>query len=354
MKRLVAFMTALILCLVMLPSCSVGGNDSVLTINDETELDTELFTYFLNEAYYGKTEMTDSECIEYATSECLKYAAVNTQFAKTGRTLSLDEKADISTEVNALWRYYGDYLTEIGVSKDTYFKIKQYEVCKENLRFSLYDTDGTNPISEEYIKQYFASAYVGIKYFYQELYDVVSDSELAKMSADEKTAYAAKKQAAHERYNEISSIANYVNSGVYNMDEAFMAVTGQVSADISVSATVVGRNDTSFSPEFIDAVFKQSVGSAFIITNNDNSYIYFIERVNLLSDEFDFYSQYRDKCLTDVSESYFINEINSWVQSYSAVRHLSVAKRCLKKVQKVDRSKYVGAEGYVFNSFQIG
>lgn len=354
MKRLVAIMTALILCLVMLPSCSVGGNRSVLTINDDTKLDTELFTYFLNEAYYGTREMTDNECIEYATSECLRYAAVNTQFAKTGRTLTLDEKADISTEVNALWRYYGAYLSEIGVSKDTYFKIKQYEVCKENLRFSLYDTNGTTPINEEYIKQYFASGYVGIKYFYQEIYDVIPDSQLAKMSVDEKAAYEAKKQAARERYNQISSIANYVNSGVYNMDEAFMAVTGQVSADISVSATVVGRNDTAFSPEFIDAVFRQSVGSAFIITNPDNSYIYFIERVDLLSNEYNFYSKYRDKCLTEVSESYFINEINSWVQSYNAVRHLSVAKQCLKKVQRVDRSRYVGTDKYSFNSFQVG
>lgn len=354
MKRLIAFTTAIILCLVTLPSCSVGTNKSVITINEETEIDSEIFTYFLNEIYYSASESTESECIEYATSECLKYAAVNTQFAKTGRTLSLDEKAEISNEVNSLWRVYGEYLSEIGVSKDTYFKIKQYEMFKENLRFSLYDTDGTNPINEDYIKQYFTTNYVGIKYFYQELYDVASDSEIAKMSDDEKQAYESDKKTAEDRYNSISSIANYVNSGVYTMDEAFMAVTGEVSADISVSATVVGKNDTSFSSEFIDAVFKQAVGSAFIITNSEKSYVYFIERVNLLDEKYDFYSEYRDICLTEVSESYFINEINSWVQSYSAVRHLSAAKKCLKNIQQVDRSKYIGTEDYIFNSFQIG
>lgn len=326
----------------------------MLTINEDTKLDTELFTYFLNEAYYGNNSMTDDECIEYATSECLKYTAVNTQFAKTGRKLTLDEKSEISKEVNSLWRYYGEYFSEIGVSKDTYFKIKQYEVCKKNLQFALYDTNGTNPINEEYIKQYFTTDYVGIKYFYQELYDVIPESELAAMSSEDRAAYASKQQAAIARYNEISSIANYVNSGVYNIDEAFMAVTGQVSADISVSATVVGRNDTSFSAEFIDAVFRQPVGSAFIITNADNSYLYFIQRIDLLDKEYDFYSRYRDICLTEVSESYFINEINSWVQSYSAVRRLSAAKSCLRKIKKVDRSRYAGAEGYVFNSFQVG
>lgn len=354
MKRLFALMTAIILCLVSLTSCSSGGSKSVITINETTEINAEIFTYFLNEVYYGSGELTESECIEQATSECLKYAAVNTQFEKTGRTLSLDEKAEISNEVNALWRYYGEYLNEIGVSKDTYFKIKQYEVCKENLRFSLYDADGTSPINEDYIKQYFTTNYVGIKYFYQELYDVATESEIAAMSADEKQAYEANKRTAEERYNAISSIANYVNSGVYTMDEAFMAVTGEVSADISVSATVVGKDDSSFSAEFIEAVFKQAVGSAFIITNSDKSYVYFIERVDLLDKEYDFYSQYRDSCLTDVSESYFINEINSWVQSYSAVRHLSAAKKCLKNIQNIDRSKYIGTDGYKFNSFQIG
>ena len=43
----------------MLPSCTVGGNRSVITINEDTKLDTELFTYFLNEAYYGSREMSD-------------------------------------------------------------------------------------------------------------------------------------------------------------------------------------------------------------------------------------------------------------------------------------------------------
>lgn len=352
MKKIIATFTAIIICIVTLPSCSVK-NKSVITINEDTDIDNQIFTYFLNEAYYSSDSITENECIEQATGECLKYAAVNTQFSKTGKTLSLDEKAEISKEVNSLWRLYGDYYTEIGISKDTYFKIKQYEACKENLRFSLYDTNGTNPINEEYIKQYFATNYVGIKYFYQELYTVADDTKISNMSADEKKAYETEKENALQRYNSISEIANYVNSGVYTMDEAFMAVTGQVSADISVSATVVSKNDTSFSPEFIDAVFNQSIGSAFIITNSEKSYLYFIERVNLLDEKYDFYSQYRDTCLKEVSENLFINEINTWVQSYNAVRHLSQAQKCLKNIQNIDRSKYIGTDNYIFNSFQI-
>lgn len=334
-----------------LSSCS-GGSKSVLTVNDTTDVDAEIFTYFLNEAYYSSNGYTQDECISIATSESLKYIAVNTRFAQTVGSLTLDEKADLSQEVNALWRIYGDYLTEIGVSKDAFFKIKQYEYCKENLRFSLYDTDGTQPINEAYIQQYFTTYYVGIKYFYQELYTVKSESEINSMSDYDRQVYQAAKQSALERYEYISSLANYVNSSVYTMNEAFMAATGEIYADVSVSATVIDKQSSSFSAEFIDAVTKQSVGSAFIITNTDKSSIYLIERIDLLDSKYGFYEQYRDECLKAVSESYFNNEINSWVQSYSAVRHLSVAKRCLSKIKKVDRSKYVGTDGYVFSSFQ--
>lgn len=351
MKRavLLILISALMLC--ALPSCAVGGNRSVIEINETTHIDTEIFTYFLDKIYYENQGISEDECIERATSECLKYIAVNTRFAQMGQTLSAREKADVSSVTNALWRVYGDYFTEIGVSKDTFFKIMQYEVCKENLQLALYDRNGTSPLSEEYIKQYFTANFVGIKYFYQELYTVISDAEYNALTEYEKNAYDKSKKSAEERYKFISSVANYVNSSVYTMDEAFMAVTGEVSADISVSAEVVSKTGSSFSEDFVNAVFKQSVGSAFIITNSDKSNVYFIERIDLLDSSYGFYEEYRTQCLLAVSESFFVSEINNWIQSYTAVRHLSVARRCFDAVTGVDRSKYAGTENYNFESF---
>lgn len=340
MKRTVCLFLSLLFLLSILSSCSGGGNNSVLTVNDKATVDSEIFSYFLNEAYYGGHGYTDEQCIEVATSEGMKYLAVNTAFALSGKTLSPDEKAAVSQETNALWRMYGDYLNDIGVSKDAFFKIKQYEYFRENLRAALYDTNGTNPISDGTLKQYFTMNYVGIKYFYEELYTPVSEDKLNAMTANEKAVYEASRNNAASRYSYISTIADYVNSGVYTIDDAFMAITGEVSADISVSATVVGKNDASFSKELIDAVFKQSVGSAFIITNADKSYVYFIERIDLLDAQYGFFDNYRSICLTAVSENLFVNEINSWVQSYSAVRHMNKANRCLSVIKKADRDKY--------------
>ncbi len=352
MKKLICALLIFSIILFSLTSCSDAGRGSVMTVNGDTEIDSEIFSYFLNSAYY-ENEFTDEQCIEYATSESLKYIAVNTRFAQMGKTLTATEKARVSNETNALWRVYGAYLTELGISKNTFFKIKQYEYFKENLRFELYDTNGTQPINEDYIKQYFTTNYVGIKYFFEELYTPVSDSEYAAMTENEKSLYDSSKENAQKRYDYISSIANYVNSGVYSMDEAFMAVTGEVSADISVSAMVIDENTALFGREHVEAMRKQSVGSAFIITNPEKSQVYLIERVDLLSSDYDFYERYRDDCLRAVSESFFTNEINSWIRSYSAVRHLSVANKCLSAVKSVDRSKYAGTESYRFRAIDV-
>ena len=351
MKKLLSLLIVLSITLCCLTSCNLSGKKTVIEINETTLIDTEIFSYFLNELYYEYDGISDAECIDRATSECLEYVAVNTHFAKNGGTLSAKEKADVSNETNALWRIYGDYYQEIGVSKETFFKIRQYDCIKENIRLALYDKDGTMPLNEEYIKQYFTANYVGIKYFYEELYKVLTPAQYNALTDYEKGVYNSQKKSAEDRYRYISEIANYVNSSVYTMDEAFMAVTGEVSADISVSAAVVSKTGSSFSEEFVKAVFNQAVGSAFIITNSDKSHVYFIERVDLLDDKYGFYEEYRAECLKKVSESFLINEINSWITSYKAVRHLSKAERCLKEIKNVDRSKYAGTENYQFQSF---
>lgn len=350
MKKIIAFLLV-IATVFMLTSCN-ADKKIVIEINESTQIDSEIFSYFLNDVYYRHKNKTEQEYIELATSECLGYVAVNTEFSKSDKKLTPRDKADISKETNSLWNIYGDYYKQIGVSKETFFKINQYKKFKEIIRLSIYDTGGTNPINEEYIKEYFTTNNVGIKYFYQELYTPLTDAEYSALTDYDKKVYDAEKKAADDRYNYISEIANFVNSSVYTMDEAFMAVTGEVSADIRVSAAVVGKEGSSFSAEFVNAVFRQATGSAFIITNAEKSYIYFIERIDLLDPSYNFYEQNRYDCLKAVSESFLISEINNRISSYQAVRHLPQAEKCLRTIINADRSLYAGTDDYVFDSFR--
>ena len=98
MKKLLSLLIILSILVCSLSSCSTDRKRSVITINETTQIDTEIFSYFLNEICYNNKGISDSECIELATSKCLEYVAVNTRFAQNGQSLSPTEKADISTE----------------------------------------------------------------------------------------------------------------------------------------------------------------------------------------------------------------------------------------------------------------
>lgn len=351
-KRVLSVILSATLILLCFSSCQ-ADEGAVITVENSADIPLGIFTYFLNTAYYGDNA-GDSGSVEEATSLCLEYVAVNTKFRELGEKLTEDEKAAVSKETNALWRMYGDYLTEIGVKKEDFFKIKQYERFKEKLRFRLYDKNGEKPVDEEYIKKYFTGNFIGVKYFYEELYTPASESAYNSMTDLEKRNYDARKSAALKRYDYISEVANYVNSGVYSMDEAFMAVTGEVSADISVQATVVSKKGgADFTPEYVEKMMRQAPGSAFMITNSEKSSVYLIERVDLLDSKYDFYEEYRDECLRAVTENLFVSDVNGWIESYSATRRLPLADKALETIKSVDRSAYAGTEQYAFKPFTL-
>jgi|GEM_PF-2938643 hypothetical protein len=350
--------TAIVLAVAVLFSltgCSRSQKEekSVLTVNNQTEIPSGIFTYFLNMEYYSNTGLSDSDYIDRATNDSLKYLAVNSKAAEKNMTLSQSEKYKVSAETNALWRYYGKYLENIGVTKDDYFKIRQYETMREKIRFALFDKGGSEAINENYVKEYFKENYCAVKYFYRELYDLSTQAQIDNMTDEAKKAYEQRKKDAEKQYKSISNLATYVNSGIYTVDEAYMAVTGNVDKGVKVNTTIISKNDADFPAELVAAVFKQAQGSAFIITNSEKSYIYFIYKIGLFDEGNSYYDKYRKECLIGVSENYLENDISSWTKSFDAVRHTNVCSDCLNNVKGVDRSLFVGTDRYTFSPIEI-
>ncbi len=344
---------SLVCCLAVLIAGLAGcggakAPEAALRVNEAADVDTELFTYFLSMQYYGGEAVGDAEKVEAATADCLAYLAVNTRFVGMGLALSQEDKAEVSLETDSLWRLYGGYLSALGVSKQTYFKVRQYLRMRENLEYALYDKDGVSPISDSYLREYFLQNYVGIKYFYEELYPEYTEQQLAALSDGQLKSLNERMNYAAERYQYISDLATYVNSGIYTIDQAYMAVTENVSENVSVETTVVSRSDTNFTREFITAVFKQASGSAFLVTNNSKSYVYFVQRVDLFSEGTDLFDAYRDQCLQAVADAYLTQDVADWVSSYKAVRYASATDQCLDRVKRVDRAAYIGTDAYEF------
>ena len=340
MKRFLACICAcsILVCLGLTACGSQPG--AALTVNDSADIGSGIFSYFLNNELYSGAGAYDSDAISASTLDCLAYITVNSECASLGIRLGGTEKAECSLETNALWRLYSDYLTQIGVSKEDFFRIKQYEYLKEALRFALYDRGGYREIPDNDLKAYFNANYAGIKYYYESLYTVLSEDTLASMTQTQRADYAASAAAANERYDTFTKMATLVNSGQFTIDEAYMAATGDVNEGVSVNTTVVGADSTNFSAEFIDAVFSQYEGTTFIVTNADRSYIYFVERVGLFDEGDGLFDQYREECLINYSESFLTNEINTRSAGFKAVRHTDTVDACLERVKSVDRNKY--------------
>lgn len=346
-KRKAVFLLALAVLAAGLTGC--GSETGIaLTVNGSAEIDSEIFTYFLNYEYWSGGGSYDSEYISRATNDCLAYVTVNSACRELGVRLNGAEKADCSLETNSLWRLYEDYLTELGVSKDSFFKIKQYEYMKDALRFALYDTGGYQAIPESDLKAYFNGTYAGIKYYYESLYTVLPAETLAGMTAAQLENYNASVASANDRYERLTRLATLVNSDQYTIDEAYMAATGDVNEGAGAKTAVLSNDSSGFTAEFINAVFSQQVGTTFIVTNADRSYIYFVERIGLFDDGDALFNEYRDECLRGYSESFLINEINTRSAGFKAVRHTDVTDKCLERVKKTDRSKYAGTEEFVF------
>ena len=340
MRKLISALcaAAILTCLGLTACGSQPG--AALTVNGSADIDSEIFTYFLNNELYKNPDGYDSDAVSACTLDCLAYMTVNSECASLGIRLNGTEKAECSLETNALWRLYSGYLTQIGVSKDSFFKIKQYEYLKEALRFALYDRGGYREIPDNDLKAYFNANYAGIKYYYESLYTVLSPETLASMTQSQRDDYAVSVSAANERYDTFTKLATLVNSGQFTIDEAYMAATGDVNEGVSVSTTVVGTDSTNFSAEFIDAVCSQYEGTTFIVTNADRSYIYFVERVGLFDEGDGLFNDYREECLIKYSESFLTNEINTRSAGFKAVRHTDAVDECIRRVRSVDRSKY--------------
>jgi hypothetical protein len=127
MKRIISvLLTALILLSV---SACTKAETTALIISG-TEIDSGIFTYYLDKVVnrpldYGLTENPEKKLLKQAViDECKKYVAINTGFRDKGLSLSAADKVEIAQNVNNFWVRFENHYNEIGVSKQTIFKIE--------------------------------------------------------------------------------------------------------------------------------------------------------------------------------------------------------------------------------------
>ncbi len=324
MRRFTVILLAIITAL-SFSSCSSARDNEVITINDgAATVNTDVFSYYLKTAMTDNKDMTDSEYLDTATNECIKYVAVNTKFKQLDMTLTPAQKAEVSKETNTLWRQYGEYYSALGITKETFYKIKTAEEYREAIRFRLFDTGGETPVSEDSIKAVFNSEYCGFRFVCDYLYDTDENGGTVKKSQSE----------IDEIYNNYLSAASEINNSGANLEEAYARfASDEAYNSLSLDTVLIGR-DSGFPDGFFDTVQKAEYNKAVVIITDD--YLYLLIREDILSADYDFYTQYRDRCLVKATENPLSDAVAGWANEYNAVRQINTAKKCYKKVLKTD------------------
>ena len=318
MKKILSSLLCIIILL--LSACTAADTAEYPVTVNGTPIDSEIFAYFLD-SVWDKPEAQGSRDgrITEATYMCIRYVAVNSTFVSSGLTLSDADKVAISDNANVLWNMFGEYYEKIGVSKQTYVKIKTYEAYIEKLRTAFFDKGGTDEISDAVLRGALQESYVAFKYVRTPLKNIdvygnvtpLNDSEIASLN----TVY---NKAA-------SSVASS-----YGIDKAYEEIVKEFPlSERTYETEVIDRNDHEFPAIFFDTVKAQGEGTVRIFQYGED--VYLVYKINILTEPLIF-ADLRDECLKIVSEQPLQSKINVMCNAYQSVRDTALVKNISDKV----------------------
>lgn len=155
-----------------------------------------VYEYFLSEA----EKQSDSSPEEAAETAVLKYVAVNTKFEELKLSLNANQKSLASKRANSYWHLFSSYYEERGITKNDVYSVTLSDEYLKAIIRSIYDKDGTNPMPEKAIKEYFSNNYVAFKAIIELLQTtdengVVTDITDQKLKSIQKQFNQMKKKA---------------------------------------------------------------------------------------------------------------------------------------------------------------
>lgn len=295
MKKTVSVFLVITTLALLLTSCTAKTKLSV----NGTPVDDEIYAYFEDSL---KSTVSEDELENSVKSSISRYIAINSEFENRKLTLNKTQKVEVSTNVNNLWHLYSSHYTNIGVSKQTLYKIELSKMYETALLVSYYGSDGVYPVSEDELKNYFNEHYCAIRFVTGYLFNVNENGENVPLTDDEKSNVVST----------YTSVATVINDGT--------AIEQAVSA-FGENAEVHDSIINSFSQEgfpegFFDAVKAVEVDKAAAISLGD--YIFLVKRIDVFSENFGYYETYKNDCLKEMKGDEFSKIIDEWTKSYIA------------------------------------
>lgn len=289
MKRIILLLMSFLLAFSL---CSCSGPSKVKV--NGTKIDNEIYKYYENTLEKDENGEVSEEDIKSAVS---RYVTINSEFANRGLSIDSEVKGALSTHVNNLWHLYGNYYSEIGVSKQTIYKI---ELSKEYESALL--ADYYSDVSEDEIKSYFKENYIGIRLVTGYLFNVDETGTSVAMTDEQKKSVTSS----------FNSVVTLINDGT--LIEEAVASLGE---NTEVHDTLVNAfSDGTFPEGFFNEVKKIETGKTATVTLGD--YIFLVQRVDVFDKTYGYYDNNRTGCLEAMKGKEFSKVIDEWSKNYVA------------------------------------
>lgn len=282
MKRIIP---ALLAVLILLTVTACTPTDTTALVISGTEIDSEIFTYYLDKVInrptdYGLAVNPEKKLLKQAViDECKKYIAINTSFRDRGLSLSSADKVAISQNVNNFWIRFENHYDEIGVSKQTLTKIMTADAYKEAIFTSTYDKGTDDAVAEKALKDYFYSNYVSFR------------TVCAYFTAPDGTAMSqADKIALVESFGTLAS-----NTAV---DPDALSETVSSAGYTLSDSIILKKNSDGYPVGFFEKVYAQTNGTVQILKYDDC--VFAVMKESLEAKGEGVYANYRTSCISDL------------------------------------------------------
>lgn len=266
-KKATSFFTA-VCCFVsvfVFSSCSLIAKPNALTI-DGTEISDDVFTYFLDCATVESGADADYEVLKTrAVALALTYYKTNSLAHSFDLSLSTAQKAAVSEKVNAYWGIYGEYYTNIGITKQTLTKVFSADAYRDALLLYYYGEGGVEEIPVSRLFANFRTNYIVFQAITGYFSETDDSGVNVRLSQTEIETLVLKFQ----------NMSAMVNAGEQTMEQAadYLSESGYQS---SVQTVVLHKDDTSYPDGFFDKVHELETRYAAVIGSND--YIFLVLR----------------------------------------------------------------------------
>ena len=187
-----------------------------------------------------------------ATRQMQEYAAVEAKFEEYGLVITPEDEEAAELYCEQMWDYGGEFYTEMGVSKESYYAMYLNNEKRSMLFDSLYAEGGAYGVPDSEVKTYLDENYAMINYIEMEL----KDGEGNLLKSEGKAERMAMAESYVERYKngEDLDALNAEYQAFYNnlIAEAKAKAEGAQTAEVTPSdaeAPLPGEGDTLLESE---------------------------------------------------------------------------------------------------------